>query len=409
MARRVWVTGVGAISAGGLGRSALRQLLLERRSGIQVLRSLGDLPAGVAPTPAASPHTRRLDRAASLFFGAAQEAWQDARLDCAPRAPARTAVIEGSSLGPLADILSCHSRRVTAGDAEPVRPSSLVRFMAGAGGAAFAHAYCIHGPVLHLSAGSVSGMTAIGEAWRRIASGEMDLAVAGGAECPLHAELVAHFRAAGILAARDGTAERCRPFDRCRSGTVLGEGAGVLILESEESARGRGVPARAIVRGYGFACEAHSLTSPDPTGAGVSAAVREALRDVPTREVGWIKAHGTGTRLNDLAECRGLSTIFGGRLPTIPLTSLKPALGHALGASGALETVAVALALEAGVVPATLETEEIDPELPACSVALQVTPSRGRVALALAEGFGGRCGTLAIEGVAAATTAQGTR
>jgi 3-oxoacyl-[acyl-carrier-protein] synthase II len=346
---------------------------------------------------AVNPHTRRLDRASTLFFTAGTEAWHDAGLDGAVLDPERCAIIEGSSLGATAGLLALHSQYVAEGAEYKARPSALVQFMPGAGGTMLANALDIRGPVHHLSAGSVSAMIAIGDAWERIAAGIIDIAIVGGAECPLDAAIACHFDAAGILAAVDGDASGCRPFDTHRTGTVLGEGAGALILESESHARKRGAWIRALVRGFGFARESTSLTAPDPSGAGVAASVRKATRNIPLSTIGWIKTHGTGTRLNDVAEVRGLATVFGAALPRVCLTSMKPALGHTLGASGALEAVVAILALNMNAVPATLGTNHIDPALPPCHVALTAEPSLSRTALVLAEGFGGKCAAMALE------------
>lgn len=393
----MWVTGVGAVSAAGDGGDALLRLLLDGRSAVVPVPELSGLGAGRAPTPRRKAHARHLDRSAGLFMAAGDEAWQTAGLAAEPPAPERTMLIEGSSLGPMADLLRWHEGRVTEAEPGLPRPSVLVRFMTGAGGAALAQAHGIRGPVVHLSVGSVSAMAAIGEGYRKILNGEADLVIAGGAECPLHPDIVASFHAAGILAPCDGGVPACRPFDARRAGTVLGEGAGVVILEAEEHARRRGAAPRAVVKGFGLVCEAHSFTAPDPTGAGVSAAVRQALGALDTNQIGWIKTHGTGTRANDLAECRGLAAVFGGGLVRARLTSLKPALGHCLGASGAVEAVGAVLSLEVGAVPPTVNTEQIDPELPPCTVATRPECSTTGAVLLLAESFGGRCAALVLE------------
>jgi 3-oxoacyl-(acyl-carrier-protein) synthase len=306
----------------------------------------------------------------------------------------RFAIIEGSSLGPTAELLTLYRERLVAGEAARHRPSMLIKLMTGAGGAALAQRLGAHGAVLHLSAGSVSATCAIGEAFQRIATGAADVVLAGGAECPLHPEILAVFRAAGILAHAHG--EACRPFDARRRGTVLGEGAGALVLESEAHARARGAQPRAIVTGFGLRCEAHSMTAPDPDGAGVAAAVRAALPD-GARRIGWIKSHGTGTQMNDAAECRGLGTVFGSLLRDLPITSLKPALGHCLGASGAVEAVAALLALEGGYVPATIGLDQPDPELADLRFATRVETSDARGVLMVSESFGGRCAALSFE------------
>ena len=260
----------------------------------------------------------------------------------------------------------------------------------GAGGAAFAQRHGLSGPVFALSAGSVSAAFAVAEARVKLAFDMLDVVVVGGGETPLDPEIVACFDAAGVLAQANAVPP-CRPFDSDRSGTVLGEGAGAFVLERAEHARRRGAPPRAIVAGVGASCESYSAVAPDPSGAGVAQAVRAALAGTDPTEIGWIKAHGTGTRANDAAECRGLAAALGPSLERSWLTSLKPAIGHCLGASAAVEAVAAVLALEDGLVPATLGTSRIDPALPCCAVATTVREDRRPAALLLEESFGGRC------------------
>ncbi|MEO8635631.1 MAG: beta-ketoacyl-[acyl-carrier-protein] synthase family protein [Gemmatimonadales bacterium] len=394
--REVWVTGIGAVSAAGLGASALGGLLSRAASGVRRLGDLGGLPAARTPTPAGGKLGKRLDRSALMMFAAGEEAWRDAALDEAGLDPRRCAIIEGSSLGPLAAILTEQADRL-GGARHPAHPASrIVRFMTGAGGAALAQAHGLRGPVFHLSAGSVSAACAIGEGFQRVAAGLADVVIAGGAECPLHPDILDSFAAAGLLAPPHEEGSDCRPFDARRNGTVLGEGAGALILESADHARRRGALPRALLSGFGLSCEAYSMTAPEPAGGGIVDAVTQAL-DGTNGEIGWIKAHGTGTRVNDAAECRGLATLFGPDLPGMPITSLKPALGHALGASGAVEMVGAILALEGGFIPATFGTAEIDRELPCCTVVTSPQSSAARRILVLAESFGGRCAALVLD------------
>jgi 3-oxoacyl-(acyl-carrier-protein) synthase len=400
--RAVWVTGLGAVTVAGVGTAPLREALRAGRSGVRPLPELDGLPAAPAPDPPRDRRARHLERSAALFLAAAEEAWRDAGFgdEVPPPDPMRYGVIEGSSLGPLADILDTLRARL-AGDDGALRPTGLVRFMTGAGGAALAHIHGLRGPVLHVSAGSVSAACAIGEAFQKIRSGVADVVVAGGAECPLQRDVIEHFRVAGILAVPDQGEAACRPFDARRRGTVLGEGAGVLVLEDAEHAARRGAQPHAVVWGFGITCEAFSMITPEPCGAGVADSVRAALGESSIHSIGWIKTHGTGTKLNDAAEVRGLASAFGTGLEAVPLTSLKPALGHALGASGAVEAVAALLALESGFVPPTLGTAGPDPELPPCRVALSAEPSDARAALLLSQSFGGRCAALAVSRPAA--------
>ena len=396
-ARRVVITGVGAVSAAGIGATPLLELVLAGRSAVGPVASLDGLPGGSAPELPPDRRTRRLDRSARLFVAAGEEAWQDAGLAPVPGDGGSFALIEGSSLGSLADLLDEHRDAVGRADSRPPSPATLIRYMAGAGGAFLAQVHQIHGPVFHLSAGSVSAMVAIGEAYLKVASGMVEVALAGGGDCPMQREVAAAFAASGILAHEAGASAPCRPFDSRRTGTVLGEAAGALVLESEAHALARGARIHAVASGYGLSCEAGSMTAPDAEGSGVAAAARQALRGAAASRVGWVKTHGTGTRLNDRAECRGLASALGAALPDSPLTSLKGAIGHSLGASGAVETALAALATERGVVPPSVGTEEVDPELPPCRIALEPEPCRRGAALLLAESFGGRCAALVLE------------
>jgi 3-oxoacyl-(acyl-carrier-protein) synthase len=388
--RDVWITGTGAVTAAGLGAEALEALLLAERSGVAPSDGIGGLAVARCPTPAKTPATRRLDRSGLLFFTAGAEAWRDAGLVGASWCRDRAVVIEGSSVGPMGEMLEA------AASPRWPTPAGLIRFMIGAGGATLAQALGIEGGALHLSAASVSAACAIGEGYLKVATGLADLALVGGAECPLHPAIVAGFQAAGVLAPRDGSLSLCRPFDAARCGTVLGEGGGALVLEAREHALRRGARARAVVSGYGLSGESFGMTSPDPSGRGVRRAAGLALGGLPVERLGWIKAHGTGTELNDAAECRGLAALLGDSLVRIPLTSLKPALGHCLGASTAVEVVAVVAALRQGLVPRTLGTACVDPELPPCTIALKSRRTTAPNVLVLAESFGGRCAALLL-------------
>lgn len=420
----VWITGVGGVTAAGSGWRALLTALETGHSGVrpgpvgevgggakEAVIGAGDEtvpgggrgearpvaeenrarkaagPAALCPDPPRSAETRRLDRSAALFLAAVQEAWADAGLPSAAPEPARCGVFEGGSLGPMAGLLDAAS----GGSGRPARPSALLRFMTGAGGAAFAQGHGIEGPVLHLSAGSVSAACAIGEAALAIRAGRLEMAVAGGSECPLHPAIEGSFRAAGIL-----SETACRPFAAGRDGTILGEGAAALVLESEAHARARGGRPRALLLAYGLSAEGLSMVAPDPDGCGVAAAAGRALRLARAGPPGWIKTHGTATPLNDAAECRGLTRVLGPELPESPLVGLKSTLGHTLGASGAVETAAAVLALESELLPATLGTERPDPELPRCTLTAQPRELAARTALLLAASFGGRYAALVV-------------
>jgi len=274
-----------------------------------------------------------------------------------------------------------------------IRPTDVVRFMAGGGGALFAQIHGLEGMVYQISAGSVAAAFAIAEGARRLWSGDADVVVAGGAEAPVQGDILTAFASAGILAPAE-SGGRCRPFDPARCGTVLGEGAGVLVLERADHARRRGARPRAVIGGVGVSSESANMVAPSADGRGVAAAARAALQMNGNAGIGWIKAHGTGTPVNDLAECRGLRTVFGSSFDRLPATSLKAAIGHALGASAALEAVAAILALEARIIPPTCETEAVDEALMPCSIVLEPRDTAAAAALMLSESFGGRCAAL---------------
>jgi 3-oxoacyl-[acyl-carrier-protein] synthase II len=369
----------------------MRAALRNGATGVEGDPALGEA-VGRAPELPVDRRTRRLDRTAQMFFAASLEAWSHAGLTDATLDKSRCGVIEGSSLGPMAELLETH-RRLVLEPGTRVGPTALIRFMTGAGGAAFSQDREVKGPVFHVSAGSVSAMCAIGEAYHKIATGLTDVVLAGGAESPLQSDVVRNFRVAGVLT-EDAV---CRPFDRRRTGTVLGEGAGAFVLEEADHARRRGAVPLAAITGYGLAAEAFSMISPEPDGRGVACATRQALAAGDGRPVDWIKTHGTGTPSNDAAECNGLAAVFEDDLSDIPLTSLKPMFGHCLGASGAVEGVAAVLALHEGFIPPTIGFDQPDDALPANTVQRTCEESDARRILLLAESFGGRCAALSVE------------
>jgi len=394
--REVWVTGMGVISAAGEGVDALSRTL--RGSVTATTMQTDDAYwLGHAPDASIGRAGKRLDRSARFFLTAAREAWRHAGLEAADIDRRRAAVLEGSSVGPMADLLSSARRRALSVRPDPARPSDLVRQMLGAGGAAFAQEEGLEGAVYLVSAGSISAALAAAEGFWKIKLGLADIVVAGGAECPLDQDIIGTFASAGLLAQAGGRSAPCRPFDPERSGTILGEGGAALVLEDAAHARARGAVPLAVVAGAGLTCESAGMTNPDPSGRGVAAVVCQALMGMERNGLGWIKAHGTGTRANDASELRGLEAALGERLRSCPVTSLKPLLGHCLGASGAVEAVAAILALADGVVPPTLGTTSLDPELPRCTIAIEPLPSRAPVALLLSESFGGRCAALALQ------------
>ena len=234
---------------------------------------------------------------------------------------------------------------------------------------------------------------------RAIQAGDATAMVAGGTE----AALTALSRAAFVAVEALSPTGISRPFDSRRDGFVMGEGAGVLVLENGESARARGARVLAVVRGYGATSDAFHITAPPASGEGAARAIKRALADagVEPEEIVYVNAHGTSTPINDAAETNALKTALGAYASRVPISSTKSSIGHLLGAAGAVEAVATILALRAGVIPPTLGLEQQDPELdldyvPLVARALDVNGDR-RIAISNSFGFGGHNAVLCLE------------
>lgn len=326
------VTGMGAVSAVGTGCLALRQALDDGRDGIAPITrfSTEELTVHLGGMVADVETESRRDAqdpwriCVEFALKAAREAWEEARVPDAGLAPERIALVLGTSIGGHVDGL--HGISAEVGD------------RLGVGG-----------PRLTVSTACSSSANALDLARCLLERGEADLVVAGGADV-LTVEVFAGFHALGLL-----SQEKCAPWSQ-PFGTTLGEGAGFLVLESEAQARRRGVRPRAFLYGFGLSSDAYHATSPDPSGAGVARAMRAAIDDagLTAEDVGYVNAHGTGTQANDIAEWRGIRTVFGPRAEILPVSATKTYLGHAQGAAGVLELIATILCMERGLLPPTL-------------------------------------------------------
>ena len=250
----------------------------------------------------------------------------------------------------------------------------------------------VRGPVLTVSAACASGATALGVGADLLREGAADLVVAGGYD------VLCRFVLRGFDVLRSLTRERVRPFDRRRSGLLLGEAAGLLLLARERDARG---PRLGRLRGHGSASDASHIAAPDPGGRGLEAAIRAALAeaDVAPGDLDFVSAHGTGTPLNDRIETAVLRRVLGPRASAIPVNSIKGALGHTMGAAAALEAIMCLLAAREGLIPPTVGYEEPDPACDLDYVPGGCRPARPRLMLSTSLGFGGCNAALVLEGV----------
>jgi 3-oxoacyl-[acyl-carrier-protein] synthase II len=388
--RDVVVTGRGVISSIGEGADAFIDALMERRSGLS--DGLGRAEA-FDPESAMTPkEARRMDRFSQFALAAADQAMAEAGLPDGID-PERLGVVMGTGVGGLETLEREVRTYIERGD-RAVSPLFVPMMMPNAAAAHIAMRHGAHGPGYSVASACATGGHAIGEAARMIVRGEADAVVAGGTEAAMTDICLAAFRRMGAISNQGLSC----PFDARRDGFVMGEGAGVIVLEAAEHARARGATVRARVAGYGASNDAFHITAPDEDGAGATKAMRAALADADAapRDVGYINAHGTSTPFNDRIETLAVHRVFDdGSAP--PISSTKSAIGHLLGAAGAVEAVAVIGALERGVLPPTLNYEEPDPECDVDCVPDGPREAPGlEVALSNSFGFGGQNACLVL-------------
>ncbi|MGI8756312.1 MAG: beta-ketoacyl-ACP synthase II [Acidimicrobiales bacterium] len=408
---RVVVTGVGAVTPAGPDMATTLATVLAGRPTAVPITSWDavDHPVRFAaeitafdPAPLIEARdARRIDRVSQFGMVAAQEALAQAGLagedaDRAELDRARVAVVIGSGVGGIITLEDQIEVRVTKG-VKRVGPTLIPMMMANATSGLVALRNGFHGSALSVATACASGVDSIGQAADMIRAGRADVVVAGGTEAAITPTSMATFARMGALSTRnDDPATASRPFDRERDGFVMGEGAGVLVLESAEHAARRGATVLGEVAGYGSTCDAHHITAPDPDGAGAIASMHLALADagLGPSAIGHVNAHGTSTPLNDKAESRATVKVFGQNGP--PVTSTKGVTGHLVGATGAVEAAIGLLSAAAGTVPhvANLTDPDVDP-----SVDLVMGETRHiAVAPVLSNsfGFGGHNATLVL-------------
>jgi 3-oxoacyl-[acyl-carrier-protein] synthase II len=282
-------------------------------------------------------------------------------------------------------------------------PESLTRLLAHATTNALAGMFWATGPTCTIQTACTSSAQAIGEALRAIRRGRLDRAVCGGAECIVSPSQMLMFSLLGVLSTRNAEPERAsRPFDAERDGFVLGEGAGVLVLERMDLARARGAAILGELAGYGTCCDAYRLTDEDPEGRGAVLAMQRALQSARAglEAVDYINAHGTSTAMNDRVETVAIKTLFGARAYRIPVSSTKSMVGHTVSAAGAIELITTLLALRDQVLPPTINYEHPDPQCDLDYVANQARPASLTLALSNSFGFGGHNDCLVARRVA---------
>lgn len=395
------MTGIGAVTPIGQGVGGLWSGVLAGRSAVRRITRFdaSSLPARIAAevpdfdtTAWLDPKSqRRLDRCSQFALVASRMALADSDLNLEEEDRARIGVSIGSALGGAAYAEEQHARYLERGG-HAVDPHLALQMFVGAGTCNTAISLGLTGYSTSNADSCASGSIAIGNAFRAIQRGDADAILAGGSEAPLAPLCYGAFARIRALSTRNDDPQRaCRPFDRNRDGFVMGEGAGVLLLEEWGRARRRGARAYAEVVGFGLTNDAHDMTAPRPDAASAVRCIRLALEDacLDAEAVGYVNAHASSTPLNDRAETLALKKAFGSHAYKAAVSGTKAMHGHALGATGAIEAGICCLALTHGYIPPTINLEDPDPECDLDYVPRAGRESSIRVALSNSFGFGG--------------------
>ena len=400
MKRRIVITGLGAVTPLGMGAASLHERWAAGDCGIA--DGVGACQDFEPADHFSIKEVRRLDRFSQLALVASAEALAQAGWDSGlPYDPMRTGCVIATGIGGIETVEIQHDVMRDKGP-RSVSPLGIPQYMPNAGAAAVAMKHGLKGQMYGVVSACSGGGHAIGSALRMIQYGDADAVVAGGAEATLTPFGFACFNSMQALSPTGFS----RPFDARRDGFVMGEGAGVLVLEEESAARERGATILGEIAGYGSTSDAYHLTAPEPTGAAASRAIELALTDAGATadDVSYINAHGTSTQLNDAAETAALKRALGEvRAKQIPISSTKSAIGHLLGAAGAVEAVETLQVLETRVIPPTLGYEVPDPELDLDYVPGEARPliaANGGPPLAISNSFafGGHNVSLVLRG-----------
>lgn len=409
MKRRVVVTGLGAVTPCGTGVTDLWSSIQAGKSGVGVVRAFdaSRLTSRIAaevldfnPTEYMDrKDARRTDRFAQLAIAATRLAIEDAQFDLNTVNTDRVGVIIGSGIGGMLTLEEQARALVTRGPSR-VSPFFVPMMIPDMAAGQVAIAFGLRGHNACTVTACASGTNSIGDAMRVIQHGSADCMIAGGAEAAVGELAMAGFCSARTLSTRNDEPERAsRPFDRLRDGFVIGEGAGIVILEELEHAKKRGAHVYAEIVGYGTTGDAHHITDPAPGGEGAARAMRLALEDanLSLDSVGYINAHGTSTAKNDHIESLAIKQVFGERAYQIPVSSTKSMTGHLLGAAGGVEALICVKVIDTGIIPPTINYENPDPD---CD--LDYVPNRARnqktdVAMSNSFGFGGHNAVLVFQ------------
>ena len=408
MNKRVVITGMGAVTPLGCDSGLFWENIKNGKIGIKTLTAFdtSDFTVKIAAeiddfditARLEKKDARRMDRFTQFGLTAALEAYEMSGLHTETLRPERFATVTGSGIGGFSTIEREFEKMMDRGPGR-VSPLLVPMIISNILGGTIAIRLQATGACHNIVTACATGTHCIGEAFRLIAAGRADAAVAGAAEAPLTKLSVAGFTNMTALSTKNDIQRSSTPFDVHRDGFVIGEGAGMLILEELEHAKARGAKILAEIVGYGSTCDAYHITSPSPDGLGAARAMTEAMEDagVTPEQISYINAHGTGTPYNDLFETKAIQAAMGNAANSVPVSSTKGMTGHAMGAAGALETIVCVGALREDYIPHTVGLLDPDPEL-----TLDYVPNAGRhvpvhYAMSNSLGFGGHNGTILLK------------
>lgn len=409
--RRVVITGIGCITPAGIGARNLWEGVVKGRSPVRVIDRFDTSKIRsrvAAQVDQFRPEEyldrrqiQRMDRFSQFSLVSAAQALADSGLKPSELSGERVGVFMGSALGGVSGGEEAHSAYLEGG-LRAVQPGLALSVFGGAASCNIAIHFGFQGPNETNGMSCASGAVALGRALQAIRSGEVDVALAGGAEAPLAPLSYTAFAVIRAMSTRNEAPEdACRPFDAERDGFVMGEGAAVLVVESWESAQRRGARVYAELAGYGTSNDAYHMTVPRPDGSQAARAILAAMGDagLGADQIGYINAHASSTPLNDLAESLAIRRALGGAADRIPVSGTKALYGHPLGASGAIEAAVTALALHHGFLPGTCNLRAVDPKVTVPVLRREGLERRVRWALSNSFGFGGINACLALGAV----------
>jgi 3-oxoacyl-[acyl-carrier-protein] synthase II len=407
----VAVTGVGLVSPLGIGNENNWNALVAGKSGVGPItrfdatgfacRIAGEVKGFDPSLYVEKKEIKKMDTFIHYAMAAAKFAMEDSGLPVGDDNRERIAVVIGSGIGGLPIIEETQKNYLQKG-VRVISPFFITALIANEAAGNVSIKYGLKGPNLATVTACTTGAHAVGEAYRMIQYGDADAAIAGGTESVITPLAVGGFAVMRALSTRNDEPERAsRPWDRDRDGFVMGEGAGLVILEEMEAAKKRGARIYAELVGYGLSGDAFHIAAPSEDGDGPARVMRNALNDagIEPEQVGYINAHGTSTPMGDKVETVAIKMVFGPYAKKVPVSSTKSSTGHLLGAAGGLETAICALALHHGVLPPTINYETPDPECDLDYVPNEAREARVEYALSNSFGFGGTNACLVLKAV----------